>query len=309
MLAYNYVIIENEFSSESLYYQNLFSTINKIREEFIHELSSFKDAYAKIINQLERKNSISIVIDDKNISSHLVLVPKEGIKEKNQIIKYASEKIIKYPLDESIYTFKDNENQTYIVSIAKEETLNHISNFFQTEGYSVRRWLPITQSIYNCFIWNYPENKNSTTLLIYIGVDNGFIIGCEKNKMKVINPLYLGLSSLFDALKDYNLYETKKKIDHLKAFQVPKSILGPFAENTSEGEYDNIFRVIFESWTQEIERGINGLRKDLNYSLQTEILVCGAAGFLNYFDKFIENTIGIKSYFLNPLRNLKRTLL
>ena len=67
-------------------------------------------------------------------------------------------------------------------------------------------------------------------------------------------------------LKDYNLYETKKKIDHLKAFQVPKSILGPFAENTSEGEYDNIFRVIFESWTQEIERGINGLRKDLNFS-------------------------------------------
>ena len=76
----------------------------------------------------------------------------------------------------------------------------------------MRRWLPITQSIYNCFIWNYPENKNSTTLIIYIGINNGFIIGCEKNKMKVINPLYLGLSSLFDALKDYNLYETKKKM-------------------------------------------------------------------------------------------------
>ena len=71
--------------------------------------------------------------------------------------------------------------------------------------------------------------------------------------MKVINPLYLGLSSLFDALKDYNIYELKET-DHLKAFQVPKSILGPFAENTSEGEYDNIFRVIFESWNQEIER-------------------------------------------------------
>ena len=112
-----------------------------------------------------------------------------------------------------------------LLALQKNETLNHISNFFQNEEYSVRRWLPITQSIYNCFIWNYPENKNSTTLILYIGVKNGFIIGCEKNKMKVINPLYLGLSSLFDALKDYNLYETKKKIDHLKAFQVPKSIL------------------------------------------------------------------------------------
>ena len=76
----------------------------------------------------------------------------------------------------------------------------------------------------------------------------------------------------------------------MKAFQVPKSILGPFAENTSEGEYDNIFRVIFESWNQEIERGINGLRKDLNFSLQTEILVCGAVGFVKYFDMFLENT-------------------
>ena len=308
LLAYSYLIIEHESSDESSYFQNLSSTVDKIREEFIHELSSFKDGFAKILNHLEQKNSISIVIDDKNISSHLVHVPKEGIKEKNQIIKYASEKIIKYPLEESIYTFKDNENQNYIVSIAKEETLNHISNFFQNEEYSVRRWLPIAQSIYNCFIWNYPENKNSTTLLIYIGVTNGFIIGCEKNKMKVINPLYLGLSSLFDALKDYNIYEAKKKTDHLKAFQVPKSILGPFAENTSEGEYDNIFRVIFESWNQEIERGINGLRKDLNFSLQTEVLICGAAGFIKYFDMFIENTTGIQSYFLNPLRNLKENI-
>ena len=113
MLAYNYVISESESSIESTYFQNLFSTIDKIREEFIHELSSFKDAYAKILNQLEQKNSIAIVIDDKNISSHLVLVPKEGIKEKNQIIKYASEKIIKYPLEESIYNFKNNENQHF----------------------------------------------------------------------------------------------------------------------------------------------------------------------------------------------------
>ena len=106
LLAYSYLIIEHESSDESTYFQNLSSTIDKIREEFIHELSSFKDGYAKILNHLEQKNSISIVIDDKNISSHLVHVPKEGIKEKNQIIKYASEKIIKYPLEESIYTFK-----------------------------------------------------------------------------------------------------------------------------------------------------------------------------------------------------------
>ena len=56
------------------------------------------------------------------------------------------------------------------------------------------------------------------------------------------------------------------------------------------------------------ERGINGLRKDLNFSLQTEVLVCGAAGFIKYFDMFIENTTGIQSYFLNPLRNLKENI-
>ncbi len=308
LLAHGFSLIENEYVDEISYFQEVFSAINQIRKELISELSNFKDVHSKTISLLEQKNSISIVIDNRDISSHIVNVPKEGIKEKDQIIKYATEKIVKYPIEESTYKFKDIDHQNYIVSIAKKDTLDRIGNFFQTKNYSIRRLLPITQSIYNCYIWNYPENRNASTLIIYIGEENGFILGCEKNKIKVIDLLYIGLSGLFDALKDYKMLDNKKKLEHLKSFQVPKSLLGPFSNNSTKGEYDNIFRVVFENWSLELERSINGVRKDLNFSSQINILICGTSGCVRYLDMFIENITGIKTNYMNPFRNLKENI-
>ena len=44
------------------------------------------------------------------------------------------------------------------------------------------------------------------------------------------------------------------------------------------GEHDNIFRSVFDSWRQEIDRTINGFRKDFQITEDTTILLCGSAG-------------------------------
>ena len=68
--------------------------------------------------------------------------------------------------------------------------------------------------------------------------------------------------------------------------------------------YDDIFRLVFEDWSQEIDRAINSMRKDLNITDETEILLAGSAGYIQFFDEFIQLETNIKTKFFNPIRNL-----
>ena len=59
------------------------------------------------------------------------------------------------------------------------------------------------------------------------------------------------------------------------------------------------FRLIFEDWSHEIDRAINSMRKDLNISEETEILLAGSAGYIQYFDEFIQSETNIKTKFFS----------
>ena len=96
----------------------------------------------------------------------------------------------------------------------------------------------------------------------------------------MISPAYLGVSSLFDALIDNGIYDNIKEDDHRKKFQVPKPLLSTFGDEVRIGEYDEIFRPVFENWIQEIERTINTMRKELTFANSTEILISGSACLL-----------------------------
>ena len=123
----------------------------------------------------------------------------------------------------------------------------------------------------------------------------------------MINPVYLGVSSLFDALKDNGLYNDKTENDHRKEFQVPKPLLSTLGDEIKIGKYDEIFRPVFENWIQEIERSINTMRKELSFANDTKILISGSAGYIMYLSDLIQTTTGIKTSNLNPLRNLNLT--
>ena len=75
-------------------------------------------------------------------------------------------------------------------------------------------------------------------------------------------------------------------------------------KKVGRGKHDDIFRPVFDSWRQEIDRTINGIRKKFIIANDTEILLSGSAGDILHFDKFIEGILGLTTQFLNPIRNL-----
>ena len=117
-----------------------------------------------------------------------------------------------------------------------------------------------------------------------------------------MKPLYIGIQSLTDSLRDNAIAITdwEKRND----FQVPEPFLRAMGKKVNTGKYDNIFRSVFDSWRQEIDRTINGIRKDFKITEDTIILLSGSAGEIHYIDDFIEGSIGLKTEFLNPLKNL-----
>ena len=139
-------------------------------------------------------------------------------------------------------------------------------------------------------------------MIIHLGEKNSLIIGCSKLDLKIIKPLFIGIQSLTDSLRDNGI-----AIDDWsdrKEFQVPETFLRAMGHKVEHGQHDEIFRPVFDSWRQEIDRTINGIRKEFKISDEMEILLSGSAGEISYFDKFIEGSMGLNTNFLNPLRNL-----
>ena len=301
---FSYEAQEFDFEND---FEKLIEKFPDILDNLIKQLSDYGDIYQSIIKTVKQKNAIAITIDQNTISSHVINIPKEGEKEKNQIINWSVSKEIKFPIEEAIISRQKTTDQIYYASVGHVSFLEKFGTYFKKHELGIRKWYPISQAIHNAFLWNYHDYKNKTTIILHIGETNGVFLVCEKSQIKVINPVYLGVSSLFDALKDNGLFNDKTENDHRKEFQVPKPLLSTLGDEIKIGKYDEIFRPVFENWIQEIERSINTIRKELSFAKDTMILISGSAGYIMYLSDLIQTTTGIKTSNLNPLRNLNLT--
>ena len=107
--------------------------------------------------------------------------------------------------------------------------------------------------------------------------------------MKIVKPLFIGIQSLTDAIRDNGM--SIEDWSNRKNFQVPETFLRSMGHKAETGEYDDIFRPVFDSWRQELDRTINGIRKEFKISKDTEVLLCGSAGDIQYLDKYIEGSM------------------
>tara|TARA_X000001036_G_scaffold292381_1_gene271679 strand:- start:479 stop:1651 length:1173 start_codon:yes stop_codon:yes gene_type:complete len=156
--------------------------------------------------------------------------------------------------------------------------------------------------VYNAFIWSYPENQKKDTIIINIGERNSLILGCLRSELKTVKPLFIGLQSLTDAIRDNGL--SIEEWSNRKNYQVPETFLRSLGHKAEAGEHDDILRPVFDSWRQELDRTVNGIRKEFKISKDTEVLLCGSAGDIQYLDKYIEGIMGLNTSILNPFRNL-----
>jgi len=307
LLSHNIFLFEKDDFTYINDFEEIMNHFPHIQDDLIDQLSDFGTLYNSAIQTIKQRSAVALTIDDDHISSHIIKVPHQSEKEKNQIIQFSINKNISYPVEDAIITHRKGKKEIYYASVGTKIDLERFGNYFHHNQWNIRKWYPLAQAIYNAFLWNYPDRKNATTLIIHIGENNGSILCCEKTELKAIRPLYIGLLSLIDALKDNGMYKTKKDEEHRKLFSVPETLLSIADQKLNKGEYDGIFRSVFENWKQEIDRIVNDIRNEVKISDDSEILLSGSAGDITHLDKFIQLATGIKTRFMNPIRNLAVT--
>ena len=293
---------KNRFLDPAEDRDELIESFSAMMENIEDELDEHKDIYASALKSVQNMDTMALSIDDNRMMLKLVDVPKENQKEKKQIIEWSVKKNLPFQLEDSVLNYISAKGNTFHVGIADKEPLNVISGCGKELEWGIRAWYPIAQSVHNAYIWSYPEHRKKDALILHIGEKNSIILCCSKTDIKIIKPMFIGVQSLTDALRDNGL--TIKEWYKRKDFQVPETFLRSMGLNVQPGIHDDIFRPVFDSWRQEIDRTINGIRKEYKISEGTEILLSGSAGEILFLDKFIEGSMGLDTSFLNPLRNL-----
>ena len=271
-------------------------------ERLDDKLLDYDDLYKSASRSVSKRDAIALTIEHDRMLLKLVQVPKENKKEKQQVIEWAIKKDLPFPVDDAILNYVAGNNNIYHVGVGEKNILEDTADLLTELGWEIRSWYPVAQAIYNAFIWSYPEHRKKNTLIIHLGEENSTILGCVKGRLIIVRPLYIGVQSLTEALRDNGLPIDKWYARD--AYKVSESFLRAMGQKVNPGEHDDIFRPVFDSWRQEIDRTINGMRKEFKISDDTEILLSGSAGDIVYLDKFIEGSLGLSTQFLNPLRNL-----
>ena len=266
------------------------------------KMSHYEDRYGTVSKSVEKRDTLALTVDNDRMMLKLVDVPKENQKEKKQIIEWSIKKDLQFPIEESILSFESAKGNTFRVGIGETTTLNSICDGLNRLDYGLRSLYPLAQAVYNAFIWSYPENQKKDTIIINIGERNSLILGCLRSELKTVKPLFIGLQSLTDAIRDNGL--SIEEWSNRKNYQVPETFLRSLGHKAEAGEHDDILRPVFDSWRQELDRTVNGIRKEFKISKDTEVLLCGSAGDIQYLDKYIEGIMGLNTSIFNPFRNL-----
>jgi len=302
LVNYEFHSADNRYLDPSEEKTELIEACRTMMENIEDKLSDQSDIYGSALNSVQKRDTITLTIDNSRVLFKLVDIPKENQKEKKQIIEWTVKKNLPFQLEDSTLSYISAKGNTYHVGIAENEPLNNINDCGKELEWGFRAWYPLAQSIHKAYIWNYPEHRKKDALILHIGEKNSLILGCSKTNIKIIKPLFIGVQSLTDSIRDNGLPITDWS--ERKDFQVPETFLRSMGLKVEPGIHDDIFRPVFDSWRQEIDRTVNGIRKEYKISDETEILLSGSAGEISFLDKFIEGSMGLTTAFLNPLRNL-----
>ena len=143
--------------------------ISKVLELLIKQLEVYGSIYEKAISFLESKNAISLTFDDNQISTHIIQVPTEGAKDKEQIINFSLNKQINFPIEDAVVKSIKGPRNTYYCSVAPKDKLESLGDNLSKNQFDVRTWFPVSQSIYNAYLWNYIDRNYSSAIVLHVG--------------------------------------------------------------------------------------------------------------------------------------------
>jgi hypothetical protein len=218
---------------------------------------------------------------------------------------WTAKKDLAFSSETAVINYVKSGNDSVTVGIGDKDALTGTSNILGTLGWEIRNWHPVGQAVYNSFRWNYPDHRHQSTLILHMGEQQSYFIGCSLGELRFIENVPIGIQNLHEALVDQGIDDVAwNKRDE---YVVPRSLLQPMGIDSESGLYDTILIPVFETWRQEIDRTITGMKYNFTSEEETPLLLSGSAGFIQHFDSFIQGSLGLSTAYLNPLRNLAIT--
>ena len=75
----------------------------------------------------------------------------------------------------------------FYVGTAKKSIVSNMISVTEELEWELRKWYPLSQSIFNAFSWNYPELKKRNVLILHLGEKNSFIMSVDKFEIMMVS--------------------------------------------------------------------------------------------------------------------------
>ena len=274
-------------------------------ESFDRHLELLDHIPKSIVRKVSNRSIIALNINDGSSLLKHIQIPKDSQKNKNQIIDWTARKDLSFNSETAIINHSKSGSDSVTVGVGNKDALNATSIMLNSLGWEVRWWHPISQAVYNSFRWNYPDHRHHSTLILHIGQQQSFFIGCIHGDLRFVESIPIGIQNLYEALEDQGIEGVSwtERDEYL----VPRPLLQAMGIESESGLYDTVFIPVFETWLQEIDRTITGMRYNFTMEEKTPLLLSGVAGNVKHLDKYIKGSLDLDTSYLNPIRNLLLT--
>ena len=255
-----------------------------------------------IVKKITSRSIIALNINDGSTLLKRIQIPKDSQKNRNQIIDWTARKDLTFPSEPALLNYVKSGSDSVTVGVGDKDALTGTSAILGDLEWEIRNWHPVGQAVYNTFRWNYPDHRHHSTLILHMGEQQSLFLGSVRGGLRFVESVPIGIQNLYDALIDQG-------VDNIiwsnrDEYVVPRSLLQPLGIESESGLYDTIFIPVFETWLQEIDRTLTGIKYNFTIEEKTPLLLSGAAGFIQNFNFFIQGSLNLDTSFMNPLRNL-----
>ena len=249
----------------------------------------------RTIESITNGASISLSINSHLMQLKRINIPKDSQNDRKKIIAWNAKKQLSFDPDLLLYDSVNlgSNKESLLVGTTNSQLLNQASHVFSEQDWSIRWWHPVTMAIHNAFIWNYSDESKETCFLLHLGETESYILGYTHGLLQVISPISIGIQNLKDVVS-----ESSSNND----YRVPPSLIP--GQNKSKNNNDNQFRPVIESWTREIDRSFNSIKRSFPAGSAKRLYLSGTAIHIKSIDEYFANHLQLKTEYLNPLRNI-----
>jgi len=290
-------VADAEIKDQKVEFSSLGSVIKPI-PFFINQNQVNIDSAAKAIEKLVadlkiQKKAVNIIIPDTYTYSQILTMPYLKEKELLSAIKYQADQFIPLPLDEAtldldiIYEDPDKKSSLILIVAAPQNLIDLVGRVVEMAGL-IPQNIENEISVFGRMITTFFKNNSQKLPLIFINFSD------FSTSLYYYNPQLNIITNTYNYKIGHDLFSREVQVnynfDKTKADDVLKTI--GMAKGGSI-DLQEILKPAFNEFAVELEKFITSIKEKEKSSNISRLFTVNLASQINYFDKSIENRLGI----------------